>query len=300
MIGSRTRRAGSPSIESIYRGAPQDYVDELMRYRATHPLRSRLIDGVKWNYILSGEGTQPVLILGGAMSTAESSRSLAASLEGDFRILAPAYPVYTRLGAYLDGLAQLLELEGLEQVHFFGQSLGAGVGHAFTRRHPHKVDKLILSSFGLYNKHNLRQAKWSLRLFRLLPYGFVSGYYKRRMPRLLAGLDPGELAFWLAYMDDVLDLQLNKPILMSQFKILEDLFENPVEYRTYAPLQSQNVLILQTKDDTGFALDEQAALRQTYPNARSHLFAQGGHLARATQRDEYDAVLQAFLKTGIA
>jgi pimeloyl-ACP methyl ester carboxylesterase len=283
-------------LDSIYHNVPRKYVDELLEFRATHPIRRRAIDGVEWNYILRGEGLATLLILGGAMSTAETSRSLIGSMEKAYCILAPGYPIYEQMAYFVDGLVKLLDLEGILRVHIYGHSLGAAIAHVLIRRHPDRVGKLILSSFGLYNERNLRQAKRFLSLFRLLPYGFVSGYYKRRIPKLLTGIDEGEKSFLTAYMKDVLDLQLNKAMLMSQFGIMEDMFENPGAYGVYQPTEGRNVLILQAKDDTGFEPDEQAALRQTYPHATVHLFDEGGHLMRATHRSEYDAVLREFLE----
>jgi pimeloyl-ACP methyl ester carboxylesterase len=285
------------SIDSIYQDVPRKYVDELFTFRSTHPIRRRVIDGVEWNYILCEQGSATVLVLGGAMSTAETSRSLIGSLEEEYRVLAPGYPIYEQMGQFVDGLVRLLDLEGIPRVHVYGHSLGAGIGHVLIRRHADRVGKLILSSFGLYNERNLRQAKRFLRLFRLLPYGFVSGYYKRRMPKLLTGIDEEEKVFLAAYMKDVLDLQLNKAMLVSQFRILEDMFENTEAYGVYQPVKGKAVLILQAKDDTGFEPGEQTALRQTYPHASVHLFEEGGHLTRTAHRSEYDAILHEFLET---
>ncbi|MGC9523494.1 MAG: hypothetical protein ACP5HG_16665, partial [Anaerolineae bacterium] len=62
-----------------------------------------------WRYILTGDDTTPapgvetVLILGGAMSTAETSWRLITSLEPTYRVLAPAYAVHDDVGSFLDG-----------------------------------------------------------------------------------------------------------------------------------------------------------------------------------------------------
>lgn len=282
------------STDPLYAGVSPQQVEELAQFRAAHPLQSRRVDGVTWDFIRAGEGPAAVLVLGGAMSTAESSRNIVAALEGDYRVLSPSYPVYRRMSAFLDGLVKLLEEEGLTRVHVFGHSLGAGIGHALVRRHPERVDKLALSSFGLYNEQNLRQSKRAVRLFGIMPYSFVTGYYKRRMDALLSGADPDEKRFYLAYMNDVLDRQLNKKTLMGQFRLLADLFEHPEIYNLNKPVRDHDVLILQAKDDTGFDPDEQAALRWAYPEAQVHLFEEGGHLARTTRRAEFDGVLRRF------
>jgi hypothetical protein len=59
------------SFDAIYKDAPPDRVDELLKFRSTHPVRQRLIDGVEWNYILSCTGSETILIIGGSLSTPE-------------------------------------------------------------------------------------------------------------------------------------------------------------------------------------------------------------------------------------
>jgi pimeloyl-ACP methyl ester carboxylesterase len=281
-----------------YHDVPREYVERIAHFRSTHPLHHHRIEGVEWKFIRCGSGDAALLILGGAMSTAETSFNLIEAMEGSFRIVAPSYPISRNMGAFLDGLAKLLDVEGIDQIHVFGHSLGAGIGHTFIRRNPEKVDKLILSSFGLYNERNLRLAKRALFLFNLLPYGFVKGYYKRRMPRLLSGVEQGEKAFYLAYTNDVLERQHTKKTLMSQFRLLEGMFKDPDMYGIDQPVDGTGrVLIIHAKDDTGFDPGEQVALRQSYPNASVHIFEEGGHLSRATHRSEYDAVLLQFLQS---
>jgi pimeloyl-ACP methyl ester carboxylesterase len=177
----------------------------------------------------------------------------------------------------------------------FGQSLGAGIGHALIRRYPDRIEKLVLSSFGLYENENSRKMKYALRLFRFLPYWFVREYYQRRLPNLLQGVDEDEKQFFEAFMKDVFDLQLNKKLIMSQFNVLEDMFTNPVYYRIFEPIPSKDIMILQARDDTGFEESEQEALRKTYPNAAIHIFEEGGHLTRSAIQAEYDDVLNNFL-----
>jgi pimeloyl-ACP methyl ester carboxylesterase len=274
-------------------------IEQLQQFRAAHPLQRLAIGGAEWQYIACGQGERALLLLPGAMGTAESSFDRITNTEDHFRVVSPSYPPLGTMAALTDGLAAVLDAEGIERTHVLGHSLGAGIAHALVRRHPERVDKLVLSGFGLYNEHNARLAKRYVRIFGLLPYGFVSGYYKRRMAKLLAGLDEGERAFMLAYMDDLLDRQLDKKALMAQFHVLEDMMDHPDVYGVYEPVERPGqVLILQAKDDTGFQPDEQAALRATYPGAEVHLFEEGGHLANVTQREDADQVIYRFLDAG--
>jgi pimeloyl-ACP methyl ester carboxylesterase len=179
--------------ETIYKNAPRERVEELLRFRSTHQIHRRLIDDVEWSYILSGEGSETILIMGGLTSTADAAHSTIMKLEKDYRVLAPSYPLYADMGEFVDGLIKLLDLEGIGRIHFIGTSLGAGVGHILVRRHPDRVDKLIvdkliLSAFGIYKEKKLKQTKQFINLFRFLPYWIISEYYQRIIPKLLAGL----------------------------------------------------------------------------------------------------------------
>jgi pimeloyl-ACP methyl ester carboxylesterase len=271
-------------------------LEKLLRFRETHPLKQARIQGQTWSYLSCGAGERALLILGGALGTAESPFETIQIYEASFRVLSLTYPTVGTMGALTDGIVELLALEGISDAHVFGGSMGAGAAHVLVRRHPQSVDKLALSSFGLYNTRNLRLARTAMRLFRLAPYNLTAGYYRRRMCALLQEVDPETRAFYLAYTDDLFDHQLDRKSLLGQFQLMADLAENPERYRMYEPVERPGrVLILQAADDTGFAPDEQAALRATYPGAKMHLFESGGHLASLVQREEYEQVRREFL-----
>jgi len=275
---------------------------KLLRFREAHPVQEIHHDGVDWEYIVAGQGAQALLVLGGAMSTPESSFETIQHYETDFRLIAPAYPPVKTMAALTDGIVRILTAEGLgqpdsfQQVHVTGQSLGAGIAHVLIRRHPQFVDKLVLSGFGLYNEQNTKRARTAMRMFRLAPYRLITGYYRKRMRALLQPAEPEAREFYLAYMDDLFDRQLNRRKLIGQFELMADMVDHAAAYRVYEPVERPGrVLILQAKDDTGFAPDEQAALRDTYPGAQVHIFESGGHLAGLTQRAEFESLRRAFL-----
>jgi hypothetical protein len=58
-------------FNAIYQNAPRHQFDELLEFRSTHPVQQRSIDGVEWNYILSGIGLETIVIMGGPLSTPE-------------------------------------------------------------------------------------------------------------------------------------------------------------------------------------------------------------------------------------
>ncbi len=56
------------------------------------------------------------------------------------------------MAALLEGIAAILEAEGVQKVHVVGPSFGGWVAQCFVRRFPEKVATLILSDTGLPRK----------------------------------------------------------------------------------------------------------------------------------------------------
>lgn len=286
-------------VTSLYAGAPPEQVAQLRQFRASHPYRRLVVDGAEWSYIASGHGPQALFILGGALSTGESSFRTIQRLEKHFRVISPSYPPVGDMGVVCRGLAAILEHENLAQTSLFGHSMGAAVAHVFVRQYPQQVDRLALSGFGLYTRRNARKMRSSLSLFSVLPFGYMRGMYKRRIEAMLEQVEPHERDFLAAYFRDLLEVQHNRTSFLGQFKILADMAQRPEEYQVFEPVEKPGqVLILQAQDDRGFQPDEQAALQETYPEALVHEFESGGHWVMLTRREEYEAVLDGFLGVG--
>jgi pimeloyl-ACP methyl ester carboxylesterase len=291
-------------FNAIYQNAPRYQVNELFEFRSTHPVRRRLIDGVEWNYILSGTGSETILIMGGPLSTPEMPYRSILNLEKDYRVLSLSYSVFDRVDNFLDGLAKLLDLEGIDRFHLRGTSLGAGICHVLIRRHligeiyplKDRVDKLILSTFGLYSSKKISQVKILIRLFQLLPYWMTSKYINFIMSVSLKGNDKSDALFSIAHNRDIIDRQNNKQTLIGHYQMVVDMFENS-DYDVGKDIGSSAVLIIETQDEKSLDLSEQAAFRQTYPNAHLHFFKSGGHLREITHQDEYPEIVRKFLTT---
>ena len=282
-----------PTFDEIYRNAPAERRDQLLRFRAAHPYKHLAVGGVQWDYIASGQGAQAIVILSGGISTGESSFSTMTKLEKEYRVISPSYPPTGKLDVVTDGLAALLDAEGIEKAHVYGHSLGSLVGHVLVRRHPQKVDKLILGSFGLYTMAHVLAAK----LFFKLPMRVLYAYYARALRRLTAGTGDDEQRFMAAYMSDLFYLQHTLSTFMSQMGLLLDGSDHAAEYGIFTPVERPGrVLIIVADDDHGFSQKERAMLIAAYPGAQVKRFATGGHWVGTTHPEEYDAAFDAFLK----
>ncbi len=261
-------------------------------FAATHPYQHLTVNGVEWEFIASGQGEQAVLILGGGLSVGESSFRNILRLEKKYRVLSPSYPPVGKMGPIAEGLAAILQEQGFDRAHILGHSLGAGVGHAFIRLQPDKVDKLVLNAFGLYTPSHVRSAK----LFLKLPVGLLMGYYRRAFKRLLAKADDADQRFYVIYTNEVMTRLHTPQTLKGQFKLLMDIFDNAEKYGVFRPVErAGKVLLVFAEDDKGFTAEERQALKDTYPGAQIHSFASGGHLAAFQRRAEFDALVDGFL-----
>ncbi len=74
-----------------------------------------------------------MLLLGGGLSVGETSFQNILRLEQYYRVLSPSYPPVGKVRRIVDGLAAILDREGIARTNIFGHSLGAGIAHAFVR-----------------------------------------------------------------------------------------------------------------------------------------------------------------------
>lgn len=280
------------TFDEIYASAPAIQRETLRAFRASHPVQQADIDGVRWEYIASGQGEKALLILGGGLSVAETSFRHILRLEQHYRVISPSYPPVGKMPPIANGLAGLIAREGFAKAHVFGHSLGSAVGHVLVRLRPDCVDKLVLDAFGLYTPGHVLAA----RLFLMLPFGLLKAYYRRALRRLMARAKDDEALFYAIYTDEVIDRLHTRETLMGQFKLLMDVFDHAAEYGTFRPVERPGqVLLVLAQDDRGFSPQERQTLIDTYPGAKQHTFASGGHLAGFSRQAEFDAVLDGFL-----
>ncbi len=120
----------------------------------------------------SGEG-EPLLLLHGFASSADTWDGWRARLGGQYRVIAIDLPPFAITGplpgqimraqtlqAFMDMLVRQL---GLTRFSLAGSSLGGYVAWNYARRHPEKVDKLVLIDSAAY-PHKPPFAVWAMRM----------------------------------------------------------------------------------------------------------------------------------------
>jgi pimeloyl-ACP methyl ester carboxylesterase len=133
--------------------------------------------------------------------------------EHEYRIIAPSYPSVPTMAPLLEGIAAILEAEGVQKVHIVGPSFGGWVAQCFVRRYPDKVATLILSDTGFPRKGRALAGNISLPLLSMLPSRMVHAILKRELISLLPALPEQERAFWIAYFTEVLARNTKEDII---------------------------------------------------------------------------------------
>jgi pimeloyl-ACP methyl ester carboxylesterase len=277
------------------RGIAAERWEELQRFRATHQPKHVTVKGVNWDYIAGGEGGEGLLLLPGGAMVGEAGFTRIPAFEDRYRVIAPDYPYVSTAPLLLDGLAGVLDAEGVRVAHVLGPSYGGLVAQCFVRRHPERVRSLILT-----NTVVPRLLLWPARIFLTLlpfvPLGWLQALRERMLARAfygVPGVPQGDQTFWRDYQHALVS-RLSREDLRDMGRLGIDLVES---YR-FAPDELASwpgrVLILEADEDI-VTREQRAELRRRYPQARVHTFHGAGHTPWMSHKEEYLSVINKFL-----
>jgi deazaflavin-dependent oxidoreductase (nitroreductase family) len=270
--------------------------EELREFRTTHPLKHTTVSGVKWDYIAGGEGEEALLLLPGGAMVGESLFTRIPAFEEDYKVIAPSYASVSSAVELLDGLAGILDIEGVREAHVLGPSYGGIVAQCFVRRHPERVRSLILANTLVPPRSLLWASKVFLMLLRLVPVGWQRALRERGLARAFYGVPsvPREdQVFWSEYQHGLVS-RMSKEELRDMYRLQIDLMQS---FR-FAPEDLASwlgrVLILESDEDP-VTPEKRAELRRAYPQTQVHTFHGAGHTPWMSHKEEYLSVIKEFL-----
>jgi pimeloyl-ACP methyl ester carboxylesterase len=278
------------------RGIAVERWEELRAFRATHPLRHTTVAGVDWNYIASGEGEEAFLILPGGAMVGEAGFTRIPAFDENYRVIAPSYAFVSTAVELLDGLAGVLDAEGVRAAHVLGPSYGGLVAQCFVRRHPERVKTLILANTAVPPRRLLLPARVFLALLQLVPLAWQRRLRERTLARAFSSgrsVSPEDQAFWGEYQHGLIS-RLSKEDLRSIYRLQIDLMQSfrfePGDLASWAG----RVLILESDEDI-VTPEQRAELKRCYPEAVVHTFHGAGHTPWMSHREEYLSAIKDFL-----
>lgn len=272
---------------------------QLTGFRASHLPRHRLIRGAWWTYLVSGTGPEALLMLPGAPGLSETAFQQIPVFERHFRVIAPDLPAaITSVTELVDGLAELLDTEGIARAHVLGVSYSGMLAQGLVRQHPERVDRVVLSHARLPGREEAARFRLAGKLLQALP-----------LPLLRLGIRPARLLlprevrdhrrFWKAYYDEIVD-RLGRADYASRIRLwLDACRQDWLEAVDAADRWSGEALLLEADNDPLIPLRERAALRALHPRARVHTFTGTKHSAWIMRQEEYLRVIVGFLRGGI-
>ena len=275
-------------------GDTPDLPGRLRSFRAAHPYREVAAGGARWRYIAAGRGDRTLLLPAGGTRVPDLYLLLVEAFAPECRLLAPAYPALPTVAALADGLAAILDAEGVAEADVLGSSFGGFVAQCFVRRHPGRVRRLVLANTGPPGASPLPGLALLVRLFALLPEGLVRRATGWNWRRWLV-VPPAERALWHGLLDEVLATRLRKADLVAALADMLDYSRQRFAPGDLAAWPGR-ILLIESARDEAFSPAARAALRALYPRARVLTFPGAGHAVMLTRPDEYVAAVRAFLE----
>jgi pimeloyl-ACP methyl ester carboxylesterase len=267
--------------------------ERLRAFRARYPNKSLAVRGAEWHYRVCGEGARPLAMLPGGELVNDLSFDLVDALAPRFRIVYPAYPRADALADFADGIAAILEAENVPRAPVLGTSFGGAIAQCMVRRHPDKIERLILSNCGAPLANQVRKRRTANAALSMLPWPILQRILARSIVKLL-GAPAADLPFWRAYAKELVESRLTRVDVMSNLR-------NQLEYHEgyrFAPgdlaAWPGKVFIIESDNDL-FGEERRKAQRDTYPQAQVYTFQGAGQSPAVSRPGEYLEVLERFL-----
>ena len=275
-------------------GAPSAERERLLRFRATHPVKSTVVAGASWEHIACGHGAQTLLILPGLLGIGEMSFDHILAFESEYRVIAPTYPfAVTTVAQLIEGIARILDGEDIDWAHVLGGSYGGMVAQCFVRQYPNRVGSLILSHTGGPKLERAEKNRKLMTVLRFLPMGVLRIMLRLATRKSLEDA-PKQRSFWEAYSEEMIGC-LTKADLVARYQIAVDFDATSRFTPNDLTDWSGRILILEGDNDPVAEAPAREALKAFHPQAQVHTFRGTGHVASIAQLGEYVSVIKRFL-----
>jgi pimeloyl-ACP methyl ester carboxylesterase len=285
-------------MDKYYRKVPAEMRDKFMRFRVEHPLTRREIEGIQWEYIHAGHPSgQPLLLLPGGLSTAESAWRMIDGLDAQrYSIICPSYPAeIDSMTGLSDGIAKILTEEGIHSIYLVGGAYGSMLAQVFIHRHADLVSKLVLTHAYPPSASRVKSVEPTLRLFRWVPLFMVKNMLRTQMTGRLPPNPPAELLLIAAQIRETLDAQLTRQAAMSTYLRMVDFDKQNFTYTDLESWQGKTLIIL-AEDDPTTTEELRNVMLAFYPGASLHLLKGNIDSAALMETAEYIRVMEAFFE----
>lgn len=266
--------------------------DRAAAFDRDHATATLPVVGDDWTYYVGGDGT-PVLLLPGGAGIAVSWLDLTPALHPGFRTLAVDYPPGpVTLDGLAEGLLAILDAEHIDSAHVIGQSAGGMLAEVLSRRAPHRVRSLTLTSTGLYGPEDIARLENSLARTRDTPWADTLAAIRESLRATWS--DAAAAEFWIDRVDAATRAAGHQGAINSYYRMLDAARRLP-ELQA-GPAWHGPTLIVKANDDPLITAQHTQRLRNLHPDAQFRTFPDGGHSLLLTRTDDYTTAVTDFLR----
>jgi pimeloyl-ACP methyl ester carboxylesterase len=246
-----------------------------------------------------------ILLLPGLLGDAGSLWQQVADLGKDHDAVAVDYLDTSEIGPQLDALTRRLDERGARRAVLVGQTLGGFLAQAFARRHPDRVEALVLVHAGLPDPALGRRIRRDLLLPRLLPWPALRWYLHRSLRKMIAGLevsgdvgdpeaiDPVQARVVAEHFRRRFAERLDKPRVLARYGLMANLHEAPALTREDAANLTGRVLILSSESNV--FTRQLGRMKEVFPGAPVHTLGRRHNLSLLIKPEECHRLIRGFL-----
>lgn len=271
-------------------------------FRSTHTYKHIIANGVKWEYITAGTGNRTILLLPGALSTAESMFAIITAFESRYKVITPSYNLSQNMTGLCEGIASILNLENANEVDVIGSSYGGLVAQYFVRRFPGKVKNLVIAHSFIIKAGLEKYLKFGLKLIRIIPGGVLRVLFKLKVKKMLFDklkkINHPEKDMWRAYYSQAIDAGSFTAVSIHQNIALQECTALPPFHQHDLQHWDGRIFIIDSEDDPAVSKKDRNDLKLVYPGAIVYTFKDAGHVSFITKRELVIKLINNFLDGG--
>lgn len=268
--------------------------DILTDFRLTHPPETASIGGRQWEYIACGKGEKTLLILNGGLRIAETAFAYIELFEPYYRVIVPTYPPIWSIDELTNGIINILDMKGEQEVLALGQSYGGMVAQVLVQRFPQRISKLVISGAGPLVAPIIQRVILNLllALIPILPEKTVKSIYKNSLRRVISIPEESQ-SFWRSYLDEIFNKRLSKGDVLSHFRTGADTLKK-YAFGMNEPWTG-NVLVIGGEKDPVSTDGDRKAILEYYPHVKLKVIQGAGHTIAMQKPGEFFECIQKFL-----
>ena len=240
----------------------------------------------KFKYVEEGKG-EPLILLHGLFGALSNFEKLTEHFKHTHKVVVPMLPLFdldilhTSVGGLAKYVHRFIEAKGYENVHLLGNSLGGHVALVHVLKHPEKIKSLILTgSSGLFENG----------MGDTYPRRGDYEYVKKKTE--VTFYDPKTASKEL--VDEVFEITRNR---LKVIKIIA-LAKSAIRHNLGEELNNvkQPTLLIWGNNDTITPPFVAREFNRLIPNSELHFIDKCGHAPMMEQPEEFNVILDKFLK----